>query len=191
MFGPEDVAEGGRRRARAGGLRAAQLRWDLALEAAAQANQPLRMPGEQFLVDARLAVEALGVAGRDELDQVVPALACLREQHEVVVVLGWRPALLVAAAGRDVHLAPEDRLHAARARVVVEHDRGEHVAVLGHRNGRHLQLLHLIQQLVDPARAVEQRELECGGGEWTNFATMGTGDALSLPLESLDRAASS
>ena len=155
----EDVAEGGRRGARTGSLRAAQLRRDLTFEAAAQADQPLRVSGEQFLVDARLAVEALRVARGDELDQVVPALAGFGEQHEMVVGLGRGAALLEPAAGRHVHLAPENRLHTACARVVVEHDRREHVAVLRHGHGRHLQLPDLIQQLIDPARAIEQREL--------------------------------
>jgi hypothetical protein len=44
-------------------------------------------------------------------------------------------------------------------RVVVKHYRGEQVAVLGDGNRRHLQLRRLIEQLVDPARAVEQRIL--------------------------------
>ena len=47
----------------------------------------------------------------------------------------------------------------ALARLVVEDDRREHVAVLGDRHRRHLQLDRLVEQLLDPARAVEQREL--------------------------------
>ena len=47
----------------------------------------------------------------------------------------------------------------ALARVIVEDDRREHVAVLGDGERRHLQLDRLVEQLVDAARAVEQREL--------------------------------
>ncbi len=47
----------------------------------------------------------------------------------------------------------------ALARLVVEDDRREHVAVLGDRQRRHLQLDRLVEQLLDPARAVEQRVL--------------------------------
>ena len=47
----------------------------------------------------------------------------------------------------------------AVARVVVEDDRREHVAVLGDRERRHLQLDRFVEQLVDAAGAVEEREL--------------------------------
>ena len=134
-------------------------RRDFALEAAAQADQPLGVLREQLLVDARLVIEALGVAGRDQLDQVLEALLVLGEQHEVVGGLAGRAALVAAIAGRDVDLAAEDRLDAALARRVVKDDRREHVAVLGDGERRHLELLRLIEQLVDAAGAVEQREL--------------------------------
>ena len=47
----------------------------------------------------------------------------------------------------------------ALARLVVEDDRREHVAVLGDGHRRHLQLDRLVEQLLDAAGAVEQREL--------------------------------
>src|SRR5258708_2385055 len=68
-------------------------------------------------------------------------------------------ALRQPAARRYVHLAPQNRLQPARPRVVVKDHRREHVPVLGHADRRHIQRLGLIEQLVDPARAVEQREL--------------------------------
>ena len=73
--------------------------------------------------------------------------------------LAGRAALVAAVAGRDVDLAAEDRLDAALAGRVVEHHRREHVAVLGHRQRRHLQRGGLVEQFVDAAGAVEQREL--------------------------------
>ena len=153
----EDVAEPAGGRQRPGGLVRSERRSNLALQTAAQPDDALAVPCQQVLVDARLPVEPFGVAGRHHLDQVVPALARLRQQHQVVVVLADRPAAIVPAARRDVHLAAENRLHASRPRVVVEGDRREHVPVLGHRHGRHAERLHLIEQLVDAARAVEQR----------------------------------
>ena len=115
---------------------------------------------QQLLVDARLAVEPLGVAGRDQLDQVVPALARLGQQHQVVVVLADRPAAIVPAARRDVHLAAENRLarRAARAwswNVIAENMLPCSVTATAGMPSD----LHLIEQLVDAARAVEQREL--------------------------------
>ncbi len=114
---------------------------------------------EQVLVDARLVIEALGVAGRHELDEVVVALVGLGQQNEVVRRLTYIAALGQPAAGRDIHLAAEDRLHAALLGMVVEDDRRKHVAVLGHRQRRHLEPGSLVEQLIDAARAVEQREL--------------------------------
>ena len=67
--------------------------------------------------------------------------------------------MVAPVARRDVHLAAENRLDAARPRVIVEDHRREQVAVLGDRNRRHLQLDRLIEQLVDAAGAVEQRKL--------------------------------
>ena len=69
------------------------------------------------------------------------------------------PLFVAAIARRDVDLAAEDRIDAALARLVVEDDRREHVAVLGDRQRRHLQLDRLVEQFVDAAGAVEQREL--------------------------------
>ena len=129
------------------------------LEAAAQADQPSGVLRQQVLVDARLVVEPLGVAGRHQLDQVVVALARLRQQDQVVRGFAGRAALGPPIARRDVDLAAEDRIDAALPRLIVEHDRREHVAVLGDRHRRHLQLHRAVEQLLDPARAVEQRVL--------------------------------
>ena len=154
----EDVAIRGRRVERLPLLLGADAGRDLTLEAAAQPDQALRVLRQQLLVDARLVVEALGVARRHQLDQVVVALVGLGQQHQVVGGLARRAALRPPVPGRDVDLAAEDRIDPALARLVVEHDRREHVAVLGDRRRRHLQLDALVEQLLDPAGAVEQRE---------------------------------
>src|SRR6185436_7057886 len=155
----EDVAVGGRRLHRPVLLLAADAGRDLALEAAAETDQPFRVLREQLLVDARLVVEALGVARRDQLDEVVIALIGLGQQHQVVRGLPGRAALRPPIARRDVDLAAEDRVDPALARLVVEDHRREHVPVLGDCHRRHLQLDRLVEQLLDPARPVEQRIL--------------------------------
>ena len=55
-------------------------------QAAAEADQPFRMSGEQFLVDARPIVEAFRVAGRHELDQILVAFVGFGEQDQVIRV---------------------------------------------------------------------------------------------------------
>ena len=129
---------------------------DFPLEAAAQPDQPLGVLREQILVDARLVIEPLGVAGRHELDQVVVALVGLGEEHQVIRRLPRRAALGPPVARRHVDFAAEDRIDPALACLIVEDHRREHVPVLGDRHRRHLQLDRLVEQLLDPARAVEE-----------------------------------
>ena len=117
------------------------------------------MRREQVLVDARLVVEPFGVSRRDQLDEVVVALAGLGEEDEVVRRFPGRTALRAPIARRDVDLAAENRVDAPLARLVVKDDRREHVAVLGDRERRHLQLDRAVEQLLDAAGAVEERVL--------------------------------
>ncbi len=161
VAGAQDVAVGGSSLDGALFLFRAQMKRDLPLEAAAQPDQPARVLRQEFLVDARTVVEPLGVGGRNQLDEVRVALAVLRQEHEVIVALADTAALREPAAGRHVGFAPEDRLDALLSRLVVEDDRREQVPVLGHRQGRHLLPRGLLEQLVDPARAVQQR-VRCG-----------------------------
>ncbi len=155
----QDVAIGGGGRLRPRVAVLVDALRDLALEAAAQADQPAGMRGQQVLVDAGLVVEAFRIPRGHQLDQVVEALVGLGQQHQMVGRLAGRAALRAAIARRDIHLAAENRLDAPLPRRVVEPDRGEHVAVLGDGEGRHPERLRLIQQFVNAARAVEQREL--------------------------------
>ena len=130
-----------------------------AFQAAAQADEPFGMPREQLLVDPRLVVEAVRIAGRHQLDQVVVALQIFSQQHQMVLRRAGVAALLEPAAGRDVHLASENRVEAPLPRVIVEDHRREQVPVLGDRDRRHPERDRLVEHLVDAARAVEQRKL--------------------------------
>jgi hypothetical protein len=89
----------------------------------------------------------------------VVALVGLGQQNEVVRRLTYIAALGQPAAGRDIHLASQNRLDAALLGVVVKDDRREHVPVLGNGQRRHLESGGLVEQLIDAARTVEQREL--------------------------------
>src|SRR5258706_938669 len=103
---------------------------DLALQAAAEADQAPGVLRQEFLVDARLVVETFGVACRDELDQVVIALERFREEDQVVLRLSRIAVLCMTAPRRDVDLAAENRVEAACPRVVVKSDRREQIAML-------------------------------------------------------------
>ena len=124
-------------------------------QACRQRDQPLGVPRQQLLVDPRLVVEPLQECRRDQVDQVAVAFLALAQQHQVVVPVRVRAALVPLL--RDVHLAADDRLHPLLPRGVIELHRAEQVAMVGQRHGRHPLLGHRIHQLVDPARAIQQR----------------------------------
>ncbi len=156
----EDVAEdadglqGRRLLARAEVLR------DLAGEAPRQPDEAGGVLRQHVLVDARSVVEALRVADGDELDEVVVAgLVGGQQRHVVVRLLDPAARLVVATPRRDVDLAAEDRLDALGAAGVVEGDGPEHVAVIGHGHRLHPELRHLVDELVDVARPVEEAVL--------------------------------
>jgi hypothetical protein len=107
----------------------------------------------------RLVVEALRVSRGHELDEIVVALARRGEEDQVIGRLTRRAALRPAIAGGDIDFAAKNRVDAALARLVVKDDGREHVAVLGDRERRHLQLDRTVEQLFDAAGTVEQRVL--------------------------------
>ena len=85
---------------------------------------------QQLLVDPRLVIEPVEVAGRDQPDQVPVAFLVFAEQHQVVVALRIGPVSVTLSG--DVHLAADDGLDALRRGRVIELDRAEQVAVVGH-----------------------------------------------------------
>ena len=83
---------------------------DVAAQARRQRDQALGMPRQQVLIDARLVIEPVQVAGGNQLDQVAIAFLVLAQQHQVVVAVGV--ALDGVALLRDVHLAADHRMDA-------------------------------------------------------------------------------
>ena len=131
---------------------------NLAGQASAQADQPLAVLREQFLVDPRLVVVALKLSGGGQAHEVLVTGLVLGQEHEMVVrLLAARAGLfLVPAAGRDVHLAANDWLDVPGAGCAVKIDRAEHRPVVGDRERTEAQVARLVDQAVHTARAVEQ-----------------------------------
>jgi len=123
-------------------------------QAAGQRDHPLRVPLEQLPVDAGLVVVALEVAERAELHEIRVARVVGGEECQVRV-----PFRLHLAVVDDVHLAAEDRLDPLRLRRLVEIDGARHRAVVGERDGRHLEPRRLLRERRDPASPVEDRVL--------------------------------
>ena len=137
-------------------------------EAARQRDDAVAVALQQLHVDARLAaVEALEEAGAGQLRQVLEADVVAREEREVV-------ALDLALADRAVvdvvRLEAQDRLHAVLLAGLEQLHGAVHDAVVGQAEGRLPVLGRTGGELLDLARAVEQRvlgvnvEVGAGGG---------------------------
>ncbi len=128
---------------------------DVAAQAGRHRDQALGVPGQQILVDPGFVVKAFEKRGGHQLQQIAIAILVLAQQHQVVVAIGF------TAAGqtllRDIHLASDHGMNAFLFGLVVELHRAKKIAVVRHRDGRHLLLHHQIHQLTDFTSAVEQR----------------------------------
>ena len=154
VLGTEDLHEVVELAARRHGVVPLEVPADRPRQAPREGDDAVRVARHQLLVDPRLAVVPLQVAGRAELDQVVVALGALGQQRQV------RPSLLARALGairHDVRLEAHDRRDAALARPPVELDRAGHDPVVGQRGGGLAELLDAIEQARDLARPVEDR----------------------------------
>ena len=113
---------------------------NLAGDAGRARDEPLRVPREKLEVYPRLVIEALGIGGGGQLEEVPVALGVSGEQDEVpilVAVLGARA--LEARAPRHVELHSDYGLYPRFPAGVVELYGSEHVAVVGQGKGAHAQ----------------------------------------------------
>ena len=138
-----------------------QLVGDLALDAGRHDQQALPVLFQQFLVDARLAVEALQKGGGDQFAQVAVALVVLdqHQQVEVVELVLAAVGLVEAGIGRQVELGADDRLDLALQGFFIEIDRAQDGAVVGQGHGGHLEIAGFFQQVVDLQGGIEQAVL--------------------------------
>ena len=136
------------------------------------AIRPVGVLLEQLPVHPGLVVVALHEGEARELDQVLVAGLVLGQQREVVVellaALGVATRVVdPAAAGRSlaavvvghVGLGADDRLDPLLVALAVEVERAVHVAVIGDADRRLAVADRLGDELVEPSRAVEHREL--------------------------------
>ena len=141
-------------------VRGGEGRGDLAAEAGAGGDDPLAVGSEDFLVDARLVVEAVDVSRGGELQEVLIPDAVLGQEEQVVpAVLGAGVAAVATVAGSHVGLEADDGLHPGFDALVVELDRAEEGAVVGDGDRRHAKLFGAGGQVRAAAGAVQQRIL--------------------------------
>ena len=171
-LGPEDVAMPRRGLLGALALAGQQQDGELGRKAARQADQTFGVLGQQLRVHPRPVVEALEVREGDELQQVPVAGLVLGQQGQVVVALLALTRCPVEARARGhVGLHADDRLHPELARGLVEPERPEHRAVIGHGQRRHAVAhrlgedrgcLRVRPRRFDPGRPVQERVLRVG-----------------------------
>ena len=125
---------------------------DVAAEAGGEGDDAFGVRGQQVLVDAGFVIEAVEVAGGDEVDQVAVAVLVFAEQNEVVIAVGFRANLV--ALLRDVDFAADDGVDAFVFGCVVEFDGAEEVAVVGHGDGGHFLFDDQVHELGDFAGSV-------------------------------------
>ena len=140
---------------------------DLTGGAAGRTDQPSGVFGQQLTVGSRVVEEALHRGTRGEPEQVVHPLRGLREQRHVgigtragdIVVAAVVPAhplaLETGGVGREVGLAANDRLDPGRLGLRVEVVGPEHVAVVGHRHGRHPEFGSALEKVGQPCGTVK------------------------------------
>ena len=63
---------------------------------------------------------------------------------------------LETARRRDIDFATDDRLDAVAHCLAIKLYGAEHVAIIGHGDGRLLELLNALEQLIDLVRAIKQ-----------------------------------
>ena len=170
--GAEDVAVLARRGERAVALPRDELHTELGGQAPRQTDDPLRVLGQELLVDAGPVVEALEVGGRDEAQQVpIPDLVLCEQRQVVVLLLALARRPVEAGARGNVGLDPDDRLDPRRPGCRIEPQRAEHRAVVGHRERRHPMGERFAEdrgrarvglRRLDPRGAVQQRVLGVG-----------------------------
>ena len=132
---------------------------DLAAQAGDQADQALAVAREVLEVDPRLVVVAVDVGVGDQPAQVLVAGVVLGQQDEVEGLAVGLALLGGHRARRDVRLDADDRLDALGLRGLVEGDRAVEGAVVGDGHRIHALLGRRVDQLGDPAEAVEEAEL--------------------------------
>ena len=167
VVGAEDVPELGSGLARFVVLPQPQPGLDLATGASGGGDHAFGVFAEQFAVHPRFEVEALDGGQRGHLEEVVHPDVVFGEQRHVgvraaaghVVASAVAPAhagaVLARGAGSDVGLGADDRLDSGRRRDVPEVVRAEHVAVVGHRDGRHPLGDCRVDQRLHPRRAIQ------------------------------------
>ena len=131
-----------------------QVFGQVAGNAGGQGDQALVVLADEIVVHAGAVIEPPRERLAHQGHQVPVARFVLAQQNQMAVFPGQ--GALVLHVGTHVYLAPDHGMNTGvLARLVKLHRAVQH-AVVGDGAGVHAQLLHALDQLLDPARAVQQ-----------------------------------
>ena len=135
---------------------------DLAAKARAEADEALAVLRKVLTIDARLVVVAIDVGVGDEAAEVLIAPVVLGQEDQVEGLAVGLALLVRHRPAGNVGLDADDRLDALVLRRLVERDGAVEGAVV--RDGHRIHALggRRVDQLGDPAEAVEQAEFGMG-----------------------------
>ena len=113
------------------------------------------MFSEKFLAHPWLVIKAVKRGFGGDLYQIAITFFVLGQHEQMIVGIAFGGGAVVVFFA-DVEFAADDRLHARMLMSsIYEVDRAKNVAVIGHRHGRHAQLLHMLAELFHVTGAVK------------------------------------
>ena len=145
---------------------------DLGGHATRGGDQPVRVRGQEVMVNARMVVHALQLRGGGDLEQVAVARLVFRKQEQVRGFLVELRVAVFHAARRHVGFQPDDGFDPVGFGGVEEFDHPKHRAVVGDGDRGHAHLFDALRQLLDVREAVEQGvvgvDVEVGEGHFSD-----------------------
>ncbi len=120
------------------------------------ADQAFVVRCQEFMVDTRPVIEAFKLTGCGNGKQVPVAGFVLGQEKQVIrtAVHGWIPILHPACG--EVTFHPDNWFYIRGLRRPVKVDDPEHGAMIGDRQGWHIQRLGLAYKFIDLAQAIEK-----------------------------------
>ncbi len=112
---------------------------------------------QKLFVDPGRVMKSIEMRRRHQLHKVAIASLVFRQEREVICRIAPRGRPIFMRAGRDVGFATNDRFYSRPGRFLVKFNRAKQIAVIGDRDGRHLEFGRFFHQLFHSDRTVEQR----------------------------------
>ena len=102
-------------------------------------------------------MKSIQVRRSNQLYDVPIASFVLRQKCKMVCRFAPRSRPVLMRTAGDISFAANDRFYPGALRFLVKFNRAKQIAVIRHRDGRHLVFSRLFHQLFHPDRAIQQR----------------------------------